>query len=140
MRRNPYLILGLDHGTTERDLINRGLSRASRRVRSQASASASASFDVTDCTWAVDELTRGDLDPATDITTFRVPADPAVFERTADVPVPPPRNLARTTGPSDEALDLLRAEILADICGAGLDDAVSSWFGSASLSDRPRPR
>jgi hypothetical protein len=128
-RRNPYFILGLDYGTTERDLINRGLSRASRRVRAQPSAP----FDITDCTWAADELIRGATDPAADVRTFRVPADPAVFERTADVPVPPPRNLARTTGPSDEALTRLRAEILADICGTGLDEALSAWFDDVGL-------
>jgi len=129
VRRNPYFILGLDYGTTERDLINRGLSRASRRVRSQPSAP----FDVTDCTWAADELTRAPTDPAADVRTFRVPADPTVFERTTDIPVPPPRNLPRSTGPSDQALTRLRAEILADICGTGLDEALSSWFDATGL-------
>jgi hypothetical protein len=125
-RRNPYFILGLDYGTTERDLINRGLSRASRRVR----AMPSAPFDVTDCTWAADELTRGGIDPATDVTTFRVPADPAVFAPTTDVPVPPPRNLARTTGPSDAALTRLRADVLVEIGSTGLDAVLATWCAS----------
>lgn len=128
-RRNPYFILGLDHGTTERDLVNRGLSRASRRVR----AMPSAPFDITDCTWAADELTRGDVDPATDVTTFRVPADPTVFARTTDVPVPPPRNLPRTTGASDSALDRLRADALTETATTALDATLATWLTSLGL-------
>lgn len=112
MRRNPYLILGVDYGAPN-GTANKAFARASRRLR----AASDGQFSVEDLTWALQQVEHVNTDPRGSVDYFRVPADPTAYEVTPTqgimlMPVVP---LARRTGPvSEEEMSRLVAEILTD--------------------------
>lgn len=110
MRRNPYLILGVDYGAPNA-AASKAFARASRRLRNDPDAPVS----VEDLTWALQQVEHENTDPESSVDYFRVPADPTAYEVTATegvmlMPVVP---LTRRTGPiSEEEMTSLVAEIL----------------------------
>lgn len=82
-RRNPYLVLGVDYGAPH-DEVTAAYARRSRIAR----ADGGAPYTIDDLVWALDEIER--LNGTTQVAgsagiqgaavTFRVPADPTVYE------------------------------------------------------------
>lgn len=94
MKRNPYLLLGVDYGAPP-DEARRCFARAARRVRR---AGTTATTTIEDLNWALHEIQSQTGDPADSVTVFRVPADPDVFSPYGDgMFAPPPVALARRT-------------------------------------------
>ena len=84
-RRNPYLILGIDHGTEAEDAAA-AFARAVRRIRS----SSEHAYSIEDVTWALHQIEQADVGPQASLDTYRVPADPAVyFDAVLDEVLPP---------------------------------------------------
>lgn len=112
MRRNPYLILGVDYGAPN-STANKAFARASRRLR----GASDGQFNVEDLTWALQQVEHVNTDPHGSVDYFRVPADPTAYEVTPTqglmlMPVVP---LPRRTGPvSETELSELVAEVLSD--------------------------
>ena len=118
-RRNPYLVLGLEYGSSVRD-VSLAFARRSREV-SQGRFSA---YTTEDLTWALDQLERSHDDLEIDVSIYRVPANPYLFGSGPEASSgsgffdPAPVPIGRTTGPTDlEEIEAL------------LDEAVVSWVG-----------
>lgn len=108
-RRNPYLILGVDYGCSP-EVAAQAFARTTRRLRRDPDAP----YTVEDATWALHQIEQAVQDPAAAITAYRVPADPTVFEPIESGLAGAARTqpLGRTTPPSEEAVDALRAAAL----------------------------
>lgn len=78
-RRNPYLILGVDYGASRAE-IGEAYARRARLAR----ADAGYPYHIDDLVWALDQLQgqvlHGPDSGRADALSFRVPADPSVFE------------------------------------------------------------
>lgn len=114
-RRNPYLILGVDYGCTRQEAA-KAFARVSRRLR----RSTGERFTIEDANWALHQIEHAIEDPTSAIVAFRVPADPDVFESRVGSELTRPRPLPRTTEPSEEAVDQLRAEALGAVLAEDL--------------------
>lgn len=91
--RNPYLILGVDFGASGDD-ARHAFARAARRIR----RSGGGAWDVEDLNWALHEVEALETHPSDDVSLYRVPADPDVFEPGGEgLFRPPPARLARRT-------------------------------------------
>lgn len=122
--RNPYLILGVDFGTS-RDAARRRFAHAVKRLR----RSGGGPYTVEDMTWALHQVEALEAELVSGVSLFRVPANTAVFAvEGAGVFAPPPERLARRTEPTTddvihglridaarEARDALLAEVAAVI-------------------------
>jgi hypothetical protein len=118
-RRNPYLILGINYGSTPEE-ARAAFARCVRRLR-QAS---SAPFTREDLTWALHEVEHPSEDPDRSVRYFRVPANRArpPTAEPGDLFFPIPELLPRRTPQTkvddivalaDEAYRLVVLEILA---------------------------
>lgn len=100
--RNPYVILGVDHGAPAHE-VTRAFARRSRLLRRRNDPP----YTLADLTWALGVLeglgTNGTADHI-----FRVPADPGLFDLTdgAGLFAPAPATIPRVTESlSDEHFD-----------------------------------
>jgi hypothetical protein len=90
-----------------------------RRAKGQRRTRASESkADLTDLTWALNQVSEAIRDPRTALDVYRVPADPAALEPIGEgVLRPGPETMSRTTGSSHaewaRLLDAARAEAVA---------------------------
>jgi hypothetical protein len=95
--RNPYLILGIDYATPS-DSARRAFAYAARRIKRQGGA-----WQVEDLNWALHEIEALEANPGDLVSTYRVPANPDVFEPAGEgLFRPPPVALGRRT-PSRDA-------------------------------------
>ncbi|WP_410564517.1 hypothetical protein [Amycolatopsis sp. cmx-4-61] len=95
--RNPYLLLGVDYGTPP-DLARRHFARAARRIR----RAAGGPVGIEDLNWALHEVQSRAATAADDVSVYRVPANPAVFNPPSHgLFAVPPIKLPRTTETSD---------------------------------------
>jgi hypothetical protein len=109
--RNPYLILGIDFGAPA-DVARRRFAQAARRLR----RSTEGPYTVEDLTWALHEVEALDTDPADNVTVFRVPANPAVFEPAAEGLFKPPADpLPRRSQYDAAEVAQLRSQVAVDI-------------------------
>jgi hypothetical protein len=114
--RNPYLILGLPFGSS-REEANIAFARKAKRLRR---AGERGKAELTDLTWALNQIDEVIANPALALEIYRIPADPTAFHSEGvGLFSPPPERMERRTGPStDETRALVRAwawEILAEV-------------------------
>lgn len=113
--RNPYVMLGIPFGSP-RDVATRAFAR---KAKGQRRARANqAKSDLTDLTWALNQVSEAINDPQTVLNVYRVPADPAALEPVGDgVLRPGPELMPRTTADSEaewaRLLDAAREEAIA---------------------------
>jgi hypothetical protein len=107
-RRNPYVILGIPFGASERE-ARAGFAKAKRRLRQDPEHP----FSLEDLTWALHQVEQIILAPELAFEVYRIPAmstpDPVgVFN-------PEPHRLARATEPAtpDDWDELRRSAISA---------------------------
>lgn len=94
--RNPYLILGVDFGSSG-DEARHAFAHAARRIRRQGGA-----WGVEDLNWALHEIEALEFNPADTVSLYRVPADKRVFEPAGEgLFRPPPVALGRRTEEDD---------------------------------------
>lgn len=111
--RNPYVILGLPFGAS-RERASIAFARKARGLRRKGDA---GKDELTDLTWALNQLDEVIADPDKALDVYRIPADPNAFEASGvGVFNPPPERLARRTPSSaDDArqmFDRSLAEVL----------------------------
>jgi hypothetical protein len=109
-QRNPYLVLGVDYGSSP-DVARQKFALAARRLRS----SPNALFTVEDLTWALHELEQiGDTAPDK-VDYFRVPANPDVYTKRGEgVFLPSAIALERRTTSDEAARQSLRQQVTKD--------------------------
>lgn len=109
--RNPYLLLGIDYGTPP-DLARRHFARAARRVR----RAAGGPVGIEDLNWALHEVQTRAGTAENDVSVYRVPADPAVFNPDArGLFALPPVPLPRRTRTSDDDRAALADALAEDV-------------------------
>ncbi len=126
-RRNPYVILGVPFGATEKE-ARAGFARVTRRLRGDPNAL----YQQEDLTWALHQIEQIIADPELALHVYRLPANPQVVAEAdgAGVFKPPPEKLSRRTDAlSPEDLVDLRTEVLrrrlrAEIATRGLHHTV----------------
>lgn len=118
-RRNPFLILGVPFGA-DREAATAAFAQRTRASRRDAEFP----YTIDDLTWALHQVEEQLTDPALDLTTFRVPADPTAL----DPPPGPgvlrlaPEPLARRTNPAtDEMITQLRSRALREEIAAAIE-------------------
>jgi hypothetical protein len=113
--RNPYVMLGIPYGSP-RDVATRAFARKAKGQRRSRVGQPRA--DLTDLTWALNQVAENIRDPRTALGFYRVPADPSALEPVGDgVLRPGPERMPRTTRSSerewDRLLEAARAEAVA---------------------------
>lgn len=115
MERNPYVMLGIPYGSP-RDVATRAFARKAKgQRRSRASA---GKGELTDLTWALNQVSEALRDPRSALDVYRVPADIDALKPVGEgVLRPGPEAMPRTTASSDaewaRLLDAARAEAVA---------------------------
>lgn len=106
--RNPYTMLGIPFGSP-RDLATRAFARKAKGQRRARASEGSA--QLTDLTWALNQVSEAIRDPRTALDVYRVPADPNALEPVGEgVLRPGPELMPRTTASSEaEWVRLLEA-------------------------------
>jgi hypothetical protein len=124
-RRNPYVMLGIPYGAPK-DVANRAFVRRAKGQRRRRVSDVSTSTDLTNLTWALNQVSENTRDPRTALHVYRVPADPAAFEPDGEgVLRPGPELMGRTTDSSEgERVRLLEAARLEAV--AALQAQISS--------------
>jgi len=113
--RNPYVMLGIAFGAP-RDVATRAFARKAKgRRRSKASGD---SVELTDLTWALNQVSEAIRDPRTAVGVYRVPADPIALEPHGEGVLRPgpeymPRSTVSSTAEWDRLLDTAREEAAA---------------------------
>jgi hypothetical protein len=127
-RRNPYLVLGVLYGSPASD-VRKGFARRSREV----SRGDLTAYTTEDLTWALSQIELSETDPEIDVTLYRVPANPTLFE-SVNGPGgvvgffnPAPEPIARTTGPAtsghvEQLLDKAVVEWVENLLHRGAED------------------
>jgi hypothetical protein len=137
-RRNPYLILGVPYGAG-RDEATRAFAVASKRARREESFP----YSVEDLTWALNQIKAQIENPTSDLSTFRIPADPHVLQvpslRESDAFKSKP--IERRTPPVtqqdlQDVMSLIRDELMEQIIDR-MSDSIRKTFEVGEL--RPRP-
>jgi hypothetical protein len=105
-QRNPYVILGIPFGSS-REEANIAFARRARQLRRLGTQGRT---QLTDLTWALNQVDEGISHPEAAMEIYRIPADPAAFTVDgAGVLAPPPEVLAPRPGDHEAALAGLQA-------------------------------
>lgn len=115
--RNPYVILGIPYGAN-RDVATRAFARKAKGKRRTRGSDSAGTGELTNLTWALNQISEHIRDPRTAVDVYRIPADPSALEATGTGVLRPPAELmARTTASSDaewaRLLDAARDEAVA---------------------------
>ncbi|MEV6527253.1 hypothetical protein AB0M43_35520 [Longispora sp. NPDC051575] len=103
--RNPYVILGIPFGSS-REQANIAFARKARPLRRAGPAGRE---QMTDLTWALNQIDEGLTQPAAAMAIYRIPADPNVFATTGGgVFAPVAEPMPRRSPDSRAAFDQLR--------------------------------
>jgi hypothetical protein len=95
MHRNPYTILGIPFGSSRAE-ANAAFARKAKALRRSGP---SGMDELTDLTWALQQIDEALRHPAAAMELYRIPADPAVFRtRGEGVLRPPPERLPARPG------------------------------------------
>ena len=113
--RNPYVMLGIPF-SSPRDVATRAFARKAKGQRRARVSQGKA--ELTDLTWALNQVSDAVRDPRTALDIYRVPADPNALEpRGEGVLRPGPEAMPRTTASSEaewaRLLDAAREEAVA---------------------------
>lgn len=137
-RRNPYLILGVHYGVG-RDEATRAFATASKRARRDDQFPHS----IEDLTWALNQIKSQIENPTSDLTTFRVPADPdalsvpSLLESDAFAAKPIQRRTPPVTQSDlQNVMELARLDLIEQI-SKGMADSIRNTFEIGSI--RPIP-
>jgi hypothetical protein len=115
-RRNPYFILGLDHGASP-EAAQAAFARLSRRLRRDPDAR----YGIEDATWALHEIEHAATDPSVNLGIYRVPANPAAYlYQAADGAGS--LELPDGTDSSEDELDRLRGAVAHELAAALLSE------------------
>ncbi len=126
--RNPYVVLGVPFGSS-RDVATAAFARKARRLRRQPGGAE----QLTDLTWALNQIEEAIDDPQTTIHLYRVPADPGALASDSEgVLNPPPEAMGRTSPNSTAALQAFRNAAL----GEALLHASREWASVAQIPPR----
>ncbi|MBB5873175.1 hypothetical protein F4553_006609 [Allocatelliglobosispora scoriae] len=110
-QRNPYVILGIPFGSS-REEANIAFARKARVLRRLG---AEGRAQMTDLTWALNQVDEGIRLPEAEMGIYRIPADPSAFTITgAGALSPLPEFLPPRPGDTQGALDALRADAAHD--------------------------
>jgi hypothetical protein len=105
MNRNPYVILGIPFGASraEANVAFAGKARSLRRRGREGID------QLTDLTWALQQIDEAIRNPAAAMELYRIPADPEAFKAPGEgVLQPPPERLAARPGDRGGALTALQ--------------------------------
>ena len=95
--RNPYLILGVDYGSSG-DQARRAFAHAAKRLRRKGGI-----WEVSDLNWALHEIEALETNPADMVSFYRVPGDASAYTPPGGGLLNPPAvPLARRTPERDE--------------------------------------
>lgn len=95
MTRNPYVILSIPFGSS-REEANVAFARKARSLRLRG---AQGRDQLTDLTWALNQIDEAIGNPAAAMELYRIPADPEAFSaQGTGVLRPPPERLAARDG------------------------------------------
>jgi hypothetical protein len=93
--RNPYVILGIAFGSS-REQANIAFARKARPLRR---AGAAGRGELTDLTWALNQVDEGISHPNAEMSIYRIPADPVAFAVPGSgVLAPPPETMPARGG------------------------------------------
>ena len=99
--RNPFVMLGIPYGAP-RDVATRAFARKAKGQRRRRVGESNA--DLTDLTWALNQVSEAIRDPRTALDVYRVPADPGALDPLGKgVLRPGPEPMPRTTESSEGA-------------------------------------
>jgi hypothetical protein len=105
MNRNPYAILGIPFGASRTE-ANIAFARKSRALRR---AGPSGMDQLTDLTWALQQIDEAIREPAAAMELYRIPADPEAFSGNGGgILRPPPERLVARRADREEALTELQ--------------------------------
>jgi len=139
-RRNPYLILGVPYGSP-REVATKAFAKSAKRARREPDYS----YSIEDLTWALNQIEAHLENPTSDLSTYRVPADPAALRPPqsftgVNIPV---QVLERRTSPVTQH-DLARVmeQIRAEVAESIIDQLASSSrtqfeIGTIHLPSKP---
>jgi hypothetical protein len=114
-QRNPYLILGIPFGAS-RQQANAAYVRKARQCRRLGEAGRD---QLTDLTWALNQIDEALLHPEASMEIYRIPADPDAFTVTGEgVLAPPPEQLSPVGGDRAAAEEDLAASAAHDVLRA----------------------
>lgn len=113
--RNPYVMLGVPFGSP-RDVATRAFARKAKGQRRARVSERKG--ELTDLTWALNQVAEALRDPRTALHVYRIPADPNALEPIGEGLLRPgPEAMPRTTESSGAAwarlLDAAREEAVA---------------------------
>ena len=139
-RRNPYLILGVPYGSSS-EIATRAFAKNTKRSKHEENYP----YSLEDLTWARNQIKAHLENPTSDLSTYRVPADPAALR--------PPQSLAgvnilvkvlerRTPAVTQQDLarvmEFIRTELAEEIIEKLAVDARSQFdIGSVHLPSKP---
>jgi hypothetical protein len=104
--RNAYVLLGIPFGSS-REQANIAFARKARPLRRQGTAGRD---QMTDLTWALNQIDEGISHPEAEMEIYRIPADPDVFTTAGEgVLAPPPEKMPPRRGDREAALDQLQS-------------------------------
>jgi hypothetical protein len=132
-RRDPYLILGIDHGTDAAHAAA-AFARATRRVRTDAEPR----YTIEDITWALHRIEQAETDPEASLDSFRVPADPTVyFDGQVDRLLPASSPLGPATSTRGTGRQLLEDRALLTELRHDLTEACSAMLDAPAIEPAP---
>jgi hypothetical protein len=105
-QRNPYVILGIPFGSS-REEANIAFARRARQLRRLGTQGRG---QMTDLTWALNQVDEGISHAEAAMEIYRIPADPDAFTvRGTGILAPPPETLPPRAGDPEAGLAELRA-------------------------------
>jgi len=103
--RNPYMLLGIPFGSS-REVATTAFARRSRALRRMGRE---GNAQLTDLTWALNQVSDLIKEPDTNMTMFRIPSDPDAFAfQGSGVMRPKPETLTRRYVATDAAAAALQ--------------------------------
>lgn len=114
--RNPYVMLGIPFGSP-RDVATRAFARKAKGGRRRPDAVA----QLTELTWALNQVEENIRDPRTAVHIYRIPADPGALEPIGQGLLRPvaelmPRATASSEAERSRLLEAARAEAVTQMC------------------------
>ena len=139
-RRNPYLILGVPYGSPS-EIATRAFAKNTKRSKHEENYP----YSLEDLTWARNQIKAHLENPTSDLSTYRVPADPAALrppQSLAGVNIPVKVLERRTPAVTQQDLarvmEFIRTELAEEIIERLAVDARSQFdIGSVHLPGQP---
>ena len=139
-RRNPYLILGVPYGSP-REAATKAFAKSARRARRESDYS----YSIEDLTWALNQIEAHLENPTSDLSTYRVPADPEALRPPhglAGVKIPVQVLERRTPPVTQQDLTRVMEQIRAEVAESIIDELATHAraqfeIGTINLPSKP---